>query len=60
MTGYHTIADFRKDNADAFKKAFKIFVSFLKGEDMLSAEMIAIDGTKIRAQNNKKNNNNNT
>lgn len=56
MPGYHTIADFRKDNADAFKKAFKIFVSFLKGEDMLSTEMIAIDGTKIRAQNNKKNN----
>src|SRR6266513_3971864 len=56
MPGYHTIADFRKDNADAFKKAFKMFVSFLKGEDMLSAEMVAIDGTKIRAQNNKKNN----
>ena len=56
MPGYHTIADFRKDNADAFKKVFKMFVSFLKGEDMLSAEMVAIDGTKIRAQNNKKNN----
>jgi len=56
MPGYHTIADFRKDNADAFKKAFKIFLSFLKGEDMLSAETVAIDGTKIRAQNNKKNN----
>jgi transposase len=56
MPGYHTIADFRKDNAAAFKKAFKMFVSFLKGEDMLSAEMVAIDGTKIRAQNNKKNN----
>lgn len=56
MPGYHTIADFRKDNAPAFKKAFKIFVSFLKGEDLLSAEIIAIDGTKIRAQNNKKNN----
>lgn len=56
MPGYHTIADFRKDNADAFKKSFKIFLSFLKGEDMLSAEIVAIDGTKIRAQNNKKNN----
>jgi hypothetical protein len=56
MPGYHTIADFRKDNGNAFKKAFKIFVSFLKGEELLSAEMIAIDGTKIRAQNNKKNN----
>ena len=29
--GYHTIADFRKDNAAAFKKAFKVFVAFLKG-----------------------------
>ncbi|MBC7688771.1 MAG: transposase [Aquabacterium sp.] len=28
--GYHTIADFRKDNAAAFKKAFKVFVAFLK------------------------------
>lgn len=56
MPGYHTIADFRKDNAVAFKKAFKMFVSFLKGEELLSAEMIAIAGTKIRAQNNKKNN----
>jgi len=56
MPGYHTIADFRKDNGAAFKKAFKMFVSFLKGADTLSGEMIAIDGTKIRAQNNKKNN----
>lgn len=56
MPGYHTIADFRKDNAAAFKKAFKMFVSFLKGEELLAAEIIAIDGTKIRAQNNKKNN----
>jgi transposase len=56
MPGYHTIADFRKDNTAAFKKAFKVFVSFLKGEDMLGAQTVAIDGTKIRAQNNKKNN----
>jgi transposase len=54
--GYHTIADFRKDNADAFKKAFKMFISFLKGEDMFSKELIGVDGTKIRAQNNNKNN----
>jgi transposase len=56
MPGYHTIADFRKDNADAFKKAFTMFVSFLKEEEILSAAVVAIDGTKIRAQNNKKNN----
>jgi len=54
--GYHTIADFRKDNANALKNAFKMFVSFLKGEDMFSKEVIVIDGTKIKAQNSNKNN----
>lgn len=54
--GYHTIADFRKDNAVALKSAFKMFVSFLKGENMFSNELIAVDGTKIRAQNSNKNN----
>jgi transposase len=54
--GYHTIADFRKDNAVALKNSFKMFVSFLKGEELLGGETIAIDGTKIRAQNNKSNN----
>ncbi len=33
-----------------------MFVSFLKGEDLLGGEVVAIDGTKIRAQNNKSNN----
>jgi len=54
--GYHTIADFRKNNPVALKGAFKIFVSFLKGEDMLSSEVVAIDGTKLRAQNSRRNN----
>lgn len=54
--GYHTIADFRKDNAAAFKKAFKQFVGFLKGEDLVNGKALTVDGTKIRAQNNKKNN----
>ena len=53
---YHTIADFRKDNAPAFKKAFKMFVAFLKGEELFDGKVIAADGTKLRAQNNKKNN----
>lgn len=53
MPAYHTIANFRKDNAVAFKKAFKQFVSFLKGEELVSAKIVAVDGTKIRAQNNK-------
>lgn len=54
--GYHTIADFRKNNPVALKNCFKIFVSFLKGEDLLGGKTVAIDGTKIRAQNNKSNN----
>jgi len=54
--GYHTIADFRKNNPVALKNCFKIFVSFLKGEDLLGGETVGIDGTKIRAQNNKSNN----
>jgi len=54
--GYHTIADFRKDNAAALKKAFKVFVAFLKGENLLGGKAITTDGTKLRAQNNKKNN----
>ena len=53
---YHTIADFRKDNAEAFKKAFKVFIGFLRGEELFNGEVVAVDGTKIRAQNNKKNN----
>ncbi len=32
---YHTIADFRKDNSTALKRAFKMFVSFLKGKRCL-------------------------
>jgi transposase len=53
--GYHTIADFRKDNAESLKKAFKMFIAFLKGADMFEGKLIAVDGTKLRAQNNKKN-----
>lgn len=54
--GYHTIADFRKDNSGAFKQAFKMFVGFLKGEGLVEGKTIVVDGTKIRAQNNKQNN----
>jgi transposase len=54
--GYHTIADFRKDNPTALKNCFKMFVSFLKGEELLGGGLVAIDGTKVRAQNNKSNN----
>ena len=51
---YHSIADFRKDNPTALRHLFKLFVSFLKDADLISGETIAIDGTKVRANNSKK------
>jgi transposase len=53
---YHSIADFRKDNPKAIKQLFKLFVSFLKDADLITGQIIAIDGTKSRAHNGKKSN----
>lgn len=53
---YHTISDFRKDNPNALKNVFKLFVAFLKDMDLIGGHTIAIDGTKSRAHNSKKNN----
>ena len=33
-----------------------MFVAFLRGEDLFKGKTIAVDGTRLRAQNNKKNN----
>lgn len=54
VPNYHSIADFRKDNPEALKKLFKLFVSFLKDAELIAGETIAIDGTKSRAHNSKK------
>jgi transposase len=53
---YHSIADFRKDNPRALRNTFKLFVLFLKDASLVSGQVVAIDGTKIRAHNSKKNN----
>lgn len=53
---YHSISDFRKINPKALKTTFKIFVLFLKDADLIRGEVVAMDGTKIRANNSKKNN----
>lgn len=53
---YHSIADFRKHNPKALKSTFKLFVLYLKDLDLIGGEVIAIDGTKVRAHNSKKNN----
>ena len=51
---YHSISDFRKDNPNALRQLFKLFVYFLKDEELVAGELIAIDGTKVRANNSKK------
>jgi len=56
IPNYHSISDFRKDEPQALKKLFKLFVSFLKAADLITGETIAIDGTKSRAHNSKKDN----
>ena len=50
------IAYFRKDNAAAFKQAFRHFVMLLKEWELIEGTTIAIDSFKIRAQNAQKNN----
>lgn len=49
---FKTIADFRKDNHDAFKKLFKQFNLLCRKLDLFGAELVAIDGTKFKAVNN--------
>lgn len=56
VPNYHTISDFRKNNPLALKSTFKLFVLFLRDLDLIAGEIVAIDGTKVRASNSKKNN----
>lgn len=56
VPNYHTIANFRRDNPKALKALFKLFVVFLKDQDLIGGDVMAIDGSKFRAQNSKKNN----
>jgi len=52
---FRTIADFRKDNKHALKKVFKVFVKVCMKIHLYEKELLAIDGTKIRAVNSKSN-----
>ena len=53
---YHTIADFRKNNASALKNLFKLYVGFLNELKLLGGQTVAVDGSKFRAVNSSKNN----
>ncbi|MDQ1327499.1 MAG: hypothetical protein QG641_782 [Candidatus Poribacteria bacterium] len=50
-----TISSFVKDNKDAFRSILKKFSLLLKGWGLIDGKLIAIDGTKLRANNSKKN-----
>jgi transposase len=53
---FKTIADFRKDNAPAFKHVFRAFTLLCKEWGLFGAELVAIDGSKFKAVNNKQRN----
>lgn len=48
---FKTIADFRKDNKEGIKNIFKEFLKLCHKLELLSFKCVAIDGTKMRAQN---------
>jgi transposase len=50
---FKTIADFRADNRDAFKAVFRQFTLLCKRLDLFGRELLAVDGTRIKAVNNK-------
>lgn len=50
---FKTIADFRRENSKAFKQVFREFVVLCRDLDLYGRELIAVDGTRIKAVNNK-------
>ena len=50
---FKTIADFRRDNHAAFRAVFRQFVVLCRQLDLFGRELLAVDGTRIKAVNNK-------
>jgi transposase len=50
---FKTIADFRRDNRGAFRSVFRQFVVLCRRLDLYGRELLAVDGTRIKAVNNK-------
>ena len=51
---YKTISEFRRENLRPLQKLLREFVKLCHGWGLIEGELIAIDGTKIKASNNKK------
>ena len=47
---FKTIADFRRDNRGAFKSVFRQFVLLCRRLDLYGRELLAVDGTRIKAR----------
>src|SRR5271163_643174 len=50
---FKTIADFRRGNRAAFRGVFRQFVLLCRRLDLYGRELLAVDGTRIKAVNNK-------
>src|SRR6059058_3241937 len=50
---FKTIADFRRDNRNAFRQVFREFVLLCRQLNLFGRELLAVDGTRIKAVNNK-------
>ena len=48
---FKTIADFRRDNRQAFRQVFRAFVRLCRELNLYGSELIAVDGTRIKAVN---------
>ena len=48
---FKTIADFRRVNRNAFREVFRQFVRLCRELDLYGRELIAVDGTRIKAVN---------
>ena len=48
---FKTIADFRRENREAFRQGFRDFVKGCRSLELFGRELIAVDGTRIKAVN---------
>ena len=46
---YHTISSFRKDNGPAVRECFRCFRDFLRAVRLQTGSVVAVDGTKVKA-----------
>lgn len=53
---FKTVADFRRDNVEAIKKACREFTLLCKKLELFGGELLGIDGSKFRAVNSKSRN----